>query len=683
MKKSLPMITITFAWVLALGAAPPTNKRAAPADRAGGTRRTAALAHRVEHMIQPEIKNRLAAQDTKVRKELAVAIRFPAMFKLRVRLKGAADPWAGMAELEAHGLLVAAAADRKKNVIAAVLDRLAAAGDKPTGQAQGPKKPKGTTPADHVRYINAVLDAAAKLRAEALAKMPAKTRKFMHAWPATMVNTICPQVRLTAKTQPTLQNDRAFCGLSQTQCDWKKLMASAKMLARLADKAYLAELLEACKAAKPVDKKIDMAMGDILYSRRTPHGLIVIGGAGSNSYKFAEPVAVIVDIGGRDSYKGPVAASRDADRGNSVVIDLSGNDSYDCGRFGLATGRLGVGMLIDRAGNDTYTLAAGSGGVGFGGIGILLDAAGDDTYAGSKLTQGAAVAGIGLLLDLGGNDKYTSFGYAVGFGGPGGVGAVIDTAGDDFYQCGKKYPSSYNRSDNPNAKPGEAKFQYWAYGLGTGMGRRIMSNRAADHAFSLAGGVGMVIDHAGDDRYESSNFSQGCGYFFGAGLKLDLAGNDTHGAARYGLAAGAHFGMGLFVDYAGRDTYTSIGPTYNCGCAWDRSAFLFIDGGREGDSYRLARSHGLGRADINAWGVFADMGGDDSYVIGGGLGGATRTALAVFFDAGGRDDYSGAKGGATTRPANAAAHASSKGGLFLDVTERRGDRPEALSGRHQ
>src|SRR5262249_36019320 len=145
-------------------------------------------------------------------------------------------------------------------------------------------------------------------------------------------------------------------------------------------------------------------------------------------------------------------------------------------------------------------------------------------------------------------------------------------------------------------------------------------------AFNLAGGLGLVIDVAGNDRYDSSNFSQACGYFFGAGLKLDLAGDDTHGAARYGHAAGAHYGMGLFIDYAGNDTYTSTGPPYNGGCAWDHSVFLCVDAGGD-DRYQFERTAGPGRADIGSWGVFADLGGKDTYVAPGGLGRASQKSL--------------------------------------------------------
>lgn len=344
----------------------------------------------------------------------------------------------------------------------------------------------------------------------------------------------------------------------------------------LADPGYLARLKKALEAARPIRHAVPGVRGELLYHKQTPHGLILFGGKGSNTYDLKVPVAFLADLGGDDHYHGQIASSFDADHPHSVLVDFAGNDTYEGAPLGLATGRLGVGLLLDLAGNDTYRLAAGSGGAGFGGIGILCDAAGDDVYHGSSFTQGVAIAGVGLLLDLAGDDRYTSFGYAVGFGGPGGVGAVVDVGGKDFYQCGKKYPSGYNESESPTAKPGDPGFQYDCFGLAMGMGRRIYPPSAAGAAYALAGGVGLVIDLAGNDRYDSSNFSQACGYFFGVGLKLDLAGDDVHGAARYGHAAGAHFGMGLFIDYAGNDTYTSSGPTYNAGCAWDHSVFLWM-----------------------------------------------------------------------------------------------------------
>jgi hypothetical protein len=293
----------------------------------------------------------------------------------------------------------------------------------------------------------------------------------------------------------------------------------------------------------------------------------------------------------------------------------------------------------------------------------LFDETGKDTYAGARFTLGAALAGVGLVIDQAGDDEYTAPGYSLGLGGPGGVGGVIDVAGSDRYRCGFEYPSGYNAQDAPTAKPGDPGFQYDAFGLGIGLGRRTYPFSPEGDEFNLAGGVGLWLDLAGNDRSESSNFSQGCAYFFGIGLKLDLAGDDRHAAARYGLAAGAHFGMGLVLDYAGRDTYEPVGPVYDLACSLDRSVFLLADG--EGDDkYDVTRSSGPGRGDNGGWGIFADLAGKDEYRITPTAAAATARGLGVFFDGAGDDVYPKATG--PNAPANRVTRTDGQGGLFVD-----------------
>jgi hypothetical protein len=616
----------------------------------------------VGRAVQPEIDRHLADQQELTRKELARGAQVPASFKLPVCAKALSDPWGGTAELEKHGLGLAAAARKGLAGLPALIDGLGAMLGKPAGEGTPVPRGKLTTLEEHAHYLEAVLDRARELRDSAVRKLSAQERKFAFSRPPDMLTELGPQLPFEAGTRERLQKDKDFCALIHERVDWAQLAGAAKVLAALADPDYLASLQKALQAAAPIKETVPGVTGDLLYKKETRHGLILFGGKGANTYDLKEPAALIVDLGGDDHYKGLVASSADADHPNSVVIDLAGKDTYEGTEFGVATGRLGVGLLIDLEGNDTYKLATGSGGTGFGGIGILCDAAGDDVYTGSQFTQGAAVAGLGLLLDLAGDDRHTSFGFAVGFGGPLGAGAVIDVAGNDSYQCGNKFPSGYNASENPTAKPGDPAFQYDCFGLGTGMGRRIFPfNREAD-PFALAGGVGVVIDLVGNDRYDSSNFSQACGYFFGAGLKLDLDGDDVHAAARYGLAAGAHYGVGLHVDYAGKDVYTSTGPVYTGGCAWDHSVFLCIDAGDGDDTYNLERTTGLGLADIGSWAVFADLGGKDVYRT-SGLGRVSDKGLAVFYDAAGVDDYRALK---DPNRDNGKTYKDPSGGLFVD-----------------
>ena len=640
-----------------------------------------AVVPKVQGLVQPLIQEHLADAWTTTAAKLQTGAAYHIPYRAPCRTTAARDPWKGLADLETAGLTVAHLAAGGEANLGPLLEALLATMGKTRGDsaAEAPETPAAPeSPASTLDEIIERLRSADALRNQALAKVGAQDREFLFLWPATMVQTYGPQLPYNEQTQPLLMNTRALAAFAAQRYDWTALLTAAKTLASIADARTLAALRKETAGAEPVAENPEGVTGTLLMVRETDVGRVLIGGTGPNTYDLKEPPALLIDLGGNDVYKGMIAATGSAAHPHSVVIDMDGDDTYAPAALGLATGRAGgVGLLIDRRGNDRYDLAVGTGGAGLGGIGILVDAEGDDVYTGRRFTQGAALGGLGLLLDLAGADKHTSFGNALGFAGPAGVAAVIDAAGNDSYQCGGKYPSAYNSSIKPPPEPGDPKFQYFAMGMGAGQGRRVLSNDAQHAQFNLAGGVGMMIDLAGRDTYESSNFSQGTGYFFGVGLKLDLAGDDTHGAARYGHASGAHFGMGLFADYAGRDRYTSTGPTYNCGCAWDHSIFLFADAGREGDTYDLDRSTGPGRADIGGWGVAVDLGGDDRYVIPRGAGRATREGLAVFLDAGGTDTYEKAPakdgdtpGGDPQTPADGRTFTQGKaGGLFADQAE--------------
>lgn len=633
-------------------------------EKSGETDQGHLLVPKLQKEIQPILDKNLAKPQAKALQQLVTGRDIPARFKLPVRVKALDDPWAGMAELEKQGFDLAQAAGKGPPGILEILNTSSLMLGELNIQVAKVRVEKPANLEEHVRHLIGLLSQVRDRQKKALEKLTVEEQAFLFGHPATMVPHFGPQLSYNDRTKDLLRKDQLFCKSMVEKCDWSEFVGSAKDLTVLADPSYLAALQKILAKMDPIKDTVPGVTGDILFKQETPHGLILFGGKGANTYDLKVPIALLVDLGGDDHYKGVIASCFDASHANSVVIDLAGNDVYEGNEFGLATGRLGVGLLVDLAGNDTYKLAQGSGGAGFGGIGILCDLAGNDKYEGSRFTQGAGIAGIGLLLDLNGDDQYTSFGYALGIGGPAGVGAVIDVAGNDSYQCGMKYGSGYNASDAPHAKPGDPNYQYDAFGMAIGLGRRIYPRNEESNLFALAGGVGMILDLAGDDKYDSSNFSQACGYFFGIGLKIDLKGNDTHKAERYGHAAGAHYGMGLFADYQGKDKYLMVGPTYNGGCAWDHSAFLFLDGGEEDDDYDISQSNGLGRADIGSWAVFADWGGKDRY-SGSGLGQVTDNSLAVFFDRAGEDDYQKASGG-KNKPGNGKTLSDPAGGLFLD-----------------
>jgi hypothetical protein len=550
----------------------------------------------------------------------------------------------------------------------AVIDILEAEMDRTGTQVTPRAFPVTLAAEDLLTFIMEVLQQAYQDREHALRHLSPQDREFLFTHGGRLVEQFIPQITPPAGLSDAAATAR-FATLLVQQVDYASLITAAQQLARLGNRKFLRQLEIAFQNKKPVGHSITGITGDLLLARQTSFGLIVIGGHGANTYDLDKGAALIIDLGGNDRYRGLIGASPTNDLGNSVVIDLDGHDAYQPAPLGLATGRLGIGMVIDHGGNDTYRLAAGSGGVGLAGLGLLYDGEGEDIYEGSRFTQGAAFGGFGVLVDRAGDDHYTSFGYALGFGAPLGVGAVIDVAGDDSYECGGRYPSAYNEADAPNAQPHEAAFQYDCFGLGAGSGLRLFSKRPSERAQSLAGGWGLLIDLEGNDRYSSANFSQGHGYFFGLGMKLDLAGDDEHQAARYGHGTAAHFAVGLIVDYQGKDRYSSKGPFYNGGAAWDGSVALAVDGGPDSDFYDLPSSTGLGMADLGGWAIFIEEGGADQYAVSRGLGHGADTSIGAFFDLEGRDDYSSIPPPVErARPArlNGKTYIENAGSLFID-----------------
>lgn len=565
----------------------------------------------------------------------------PARFKRRLALTALEHPWEGLADLERQGLLIAEIAEGGSVNLPALLDILEAGMDRTSSFHKAVPLPSSTTPAELLMFMVDSLEEASTLRDKALANLTEEDQHFLFTHAAKLVEQFSPQIsNLSDQTIPSIKANLRFAELLDEQVDYAALIAAAQVLARFANEPWLHQVISAFPKPLPAIQVPPGVTGDVVLVQNTSYGKIVIGGPGTNTYELDGRFGLVIDLGGNDLYRGTIAASASEEQGNAVVIDLSGNDTYDGAPLGLATGRLGVGLLIDHAGDDVYQLERGSGGTGFGGLGILFDGKGNDVYMGNRLTQGAAIGGLGLLLDAAGNDRYTSHGFSIGFGGPLGVGAVVDVAGDDHYQCGDKYPSTYNAQDAPNGKPNDPLFQYDCFGLGTGAGQRLLSKRLEWQAHSLAGGWGLLLDIEGHDHYQSANFSQALGYFFGTGLKLDLDGDDDHQAARYGHGASAHFGAALFIDRHGEDHYGSSGPFYNGGVAWDNGVSLMVDGGNGRDTYTFEHSTGLGQADYSSWGMFIEEGGADRYQAKSGFGSASEKSLAGFFDLNGKDSYS-------------------------------------------
>ncbi|MFN0038987.1 MAG: PDZ domain-containing protein [Burkholderiales bacterium] len=325
--------------------------------------------------------------------------------------------------------------------------------------------------------------------------------------------------------------------------------------------------------------------GDIMDFWEIEAGYVVIGGSGSNSYVMGKLYAVI-EPGGNDVYQWDDQVPLET----QTIVDLSGDDRYEAVRGGPAAGWLGVAILMDRAGNDHYESSLGGCGAGLLGIGLLFDYSGADTYHCAAWSLGAAVYGSGMLIDRGKEaDTYVSQTFSQAVGGPRGLGVLLDENGDDLYRANGPVPSAYGT-------PGS----YMAFSQGVGVGIRPYDT----------GGVGVLLDLGGNDRYEGGEFSQGGGYFWGIGLLHDAAGDDLYYGNRYAQGFAAHQAVGMLSDMGGDDHYWSMTAAAQ-GAAWDQSIAVLFDGGGN-DVYRAdALSQGAAAQQSRA--LLHDVSGDDVY----------------------------------------------------------------------
>jgi hypothetical protein len=357
---------------------------------------------------------------------------------------------------------------------------------------------------------------------------------------------------------------------------------------------------------KPPAALAAIVQGEIVDYVEVDSGYVVIGGAGPNGYAM-DRIHAVIDIGGNDTYRWGIGAARET----QTVIDFAGDDRYEASYGGPAAGWLGVSLLIDRAGNDTYQSRLGGCGSGALGFGLLFDDAGVDNYHCAAWSLGAGLYGGGVVIDGGAEtDVYLSEVFSQGVGGPRGAGLLVDAGGADLYRASGPVPSSYDVAGS-----------YMSFSQGVGVGIRPYD----------FGGVGMLLDLGGDDRFEGGEFSQGGGYFWGVGLLYDAAGNDMYYGNRYAQGFAAHQAFGMLADIAGDDIYWSMTAAGQA-AAWDQSVAMLFDGGGN-DVYR-AQHLSQGAAAQQARASLHDVSGDDVYWAGSDVAQGAAGDNSYHFDSG-------------------------------------------------
>jgi hypothetical protein len=365
-----------------------------------------------------------------------------------------------------------------------------------------------------------------------------------------------------------------------------KMLEAGEMLWALSDNAYLDDLQAALRKAWELSGKPK----GIFINRDSPVGKIVVGGDGNTWYR--DDAAILFDLGGRDFYTNNAGGSGRGAMPAAVLIDFAGDDAYES-TFPWAQGaaRMGHGVLIDRGGNDQYIGTQWAQGAAVLGTSMFLDETGNDTYRAEQYAQGVAAWGIAVQTDYDGDDVYESRLLSQAVALPGGAGWLIDGRGNDRYYSKGKHATEY----------GDAGiFDSWSQSCGVGF-------RGYE-----SGGVAVLYDGAGTDRYEAGNFSQGGGYYFGIGLFRDAGReNDVYIGSRYNQGFVAHEAIGYFEELGGNDFYTTRHAVAQ-GIAWDEAIVAFID--HDGDDvYEGGLSFSLGASAHNGFVLFLDLGGQNRF----------------------------------------------------------------------
>lgn len=388
------------------------------------------------------------------------------------------------------------------------------------------------------------------------------------------------------------------------------------------------ELQTAIRAARKLLAEGPRASQSYHFAWDTPLGKIALKGDGNDTYGPGDYL-LIIDTGGDDTYAAG-GGTPDAAHPVSLLLDMGGNDTYRADRYAFGAGILGYGFLYDGGGDDSYEIVAYGEGTGVCGVGVLEDLGGQDSFRSVEPSQGAGIWGLGLLTVGKGNTTYRCYALSQGYGGTRGVGILADAHGDDLYEC--------NDTDLRRPSPQTAAHNT-SMAQGAGYGRR--GHFAGGDGLSLAGGLGLLVDGEGNDRYSGGVFCQGVAYWYALGFLVDMQGSDTYRGAWYSQGACAHYAVAAMVDAAGDDAYTVL-DTQGLGHGRDSSVGVFLDA-RGNDTYIAPCS--LGSGNINSVGVFVELAGNDEYQT-GVLGQGTQPSpgqltLGLFFDGGGTDQLSG------------------------------------------
>ena len=369
---------------------------------------------------------------------------------------------------------------------------------------------------------------------------------------------------------------------------------SADAILGAADKLNLPTLMSASVwLVEAVDNAVstlhtNTLTGDFRYETDTELGKIIVTGTGR--HVFTNEAFLIIGLGGDNTYLNSAGGANGlTGRPISIVIDLGNNTQFISKRsFSQGSGVFGIGILAALGSNCTFQAKHLSQGAGFFGCGILITGPGKQTLEADTFCQGAGMFGTGILWQRGENSTCRAAYMAQGFGGPQGVGLLLNEHSHNSYFAGGKYPCPW--------LPGH----FFSLSQGFGYGMRPYAG----------GGIGILCDLAGYNHYEADVYGQGASYWYSVGLFLDAAGHNRYDAHQYCQGAGIHLSSGALIDWGGNNTYTA---GHICqGAAHDYSVGMLID--RLGNNSFTGDTTAQGAAINNSFALLLEHAGTNTYV---------------------------------------------------------------------
>lgn len=401
-------------------------------------------------------------------------------------------------------------------------------------------------PADAARSISRLVQAIATTNVQikqALSKLsPEERRELIESLP--MMGLGKAPFKVEFVTRPPSSPSRVFSLLSRV--DLPKIRSAA------------VALVSKIELENPILRKVARSGAKIKSTTLLSGGIkIAIGGTGEDLHAEKD-VHLCVDFGGSNRYTGRYGAGIGY---AGVLLDFGNGTRAEAGDATLGAGILGVGIArfdgaqnVLRAGSVTF-------GCGLAGVGILkFERA--TSIEGRALTLGTGLAGIGLVAAGKESDRMRCAFRGLGVGLPQGIGWVVNLGGDD----------SYFGSSSQSAKGSTSRVRSDAIGFSSGI-----SNVGSP----FAGGIGLVTDLSGDDKYEAGDRSVSFAEFGGATSIFDEGGDDNYQAGENSIATSKEEASAYLHDLGGSDLYLAPDGNSIVSAGESSNAILFDRAGND------------------------------------------------------------------------------------------------------